>query len=144
MNSLHFQRWPQFLINALLYPLIKTWQCPIILFSNYSHLFKNRFCKRESENCGKKSRYSGFIDPKTSALEIPLISSDQECLAEGLRKLVTNRSDGKMKISAYLRELFSSCCATKQYKRRNSLQGIFEMMGKKNSVAKIRFLISIN
>ncbi|CAG5077118.1 Oidioi.mRNA.OKI2018_I69.PAR.g8633.t1.cds [Oikopleura dioica] len=31
----------------------------------------------------------------------------------------------------------SSCCATKQYKRRNSLQGIFEMMGKKNSVAKI-------
>jgi hypothetical protein len=48
-----------------------------------------------------------------------------------------------MWISPFLK-LFSSCCSSnnksKQYKRRNSLGGILEMMGKKNSVA-IRFEI---
>ena len=48
-----------------------------------------------------------------------------------------------MWITPFLK-LFSSCCSSnnkpKQYKRRNSLGGILEMMGKKNSVA-IRFEI---
>ena len=48
-----------------------------------------------------------------------------------------------MWITPFLK-LLSSCCSSnnkpKQYKRRNSLGGILEMMGKKNSVA-IRFEI---
>ena len=54
MNSLHFQRWPQSLINCAYQPLIKTGQCPIILFPNYSQ-FKQKLIFQK-ENLKHKNR----------------------------------------------------------------------------------------